>query len=432
MTWATGIRQKARQKRQDLGLGPEYLATADQILVALEAATQITRWPVPAGDPLLGGGQAVLNVPMEAIFQDSSRPEASQRFDAAHEYAHVFLHGGSCHCAAEDLTGDSLTEPAAVGADRVEGYSPRQRRETEANTYAAELLLPDTLLRHLFFEDGLSAEKVAEATGLALPLVLAQMTETLLLPPSTALPQPIVSPAALAVELDASQRAAAEIACGPFLLGAGPGTGKTKTLVGRCRHLVAAGVPAEKILCLTFSRDAAQEMRERLGQAGVGSDNAGPWVGTFHSLGLDLLRRFSDRLGLPPDVRLLGTLDAVTLLENNLSRLRLEVLDNLYNPIVHLKGILKQISRAKDELCPPARYQELCQAMRWRADQAAAELATRPGKTLKKEQEAVDKALVQAAKAEEISRCFATYEQLMAEHGYLDFGDLICRAVHLL
>ena len=257
MTWTTAIRQKAWQKRQDLGYAPEHLATADQILASLEASTGVTRWPVPAGDALLGGALAVLNVPMEAVFLDSSRPLPAQRFDAAHEYAHVFLHGDTCHCAAQHLGEGSLTEPAPVGAERVEGYSPRQRRESEANMYAAELLLPDALLRRLFFEEGLSADQIAEAVGLAPSLVIAQMTEVLLLPPLTSPLNTPPSPAVKAVTLDRFQQAAAEFPSGPLLLGAGPGTGKTKTLIARCQYLIGKGVPPENILCLTFSRDAA-------------------------------------------------------------------------------------------------------------------------------------------------------------------------------
>lgn len=426
------IRQKARQKRAELGFLLTDAVPSSKILEALEAATGIARWPVPAGDALLSGAQAVLNIPMEAIFQDSSRPEQAQRFDAAHEYAHVFLHRGSCHCAPEDMGTDNFTAPAAVGADKVEGYSPRQRREREANVYAAELLMPDALLRRLFFDECLPADQIAERLGLASSLVLAQMMEVLLLPPIAASRADTPPPGTQAVTLDPFQRAAAEIVSGPLLLGAGPGTGKTKTLVGRCQYLVSRNVPPEKILCLTFSRDAAQEMRERLLQAGVGSEGAGPWVGTFHSLGLDILKRFGERIGLTADVRLLGTLDAMTLLENNLPALALEVLDNLYDPAMYLKGILQQISRAKDELCTPLQYERLCQAMRANAVQAAADFASQPGKKLKRDQEIVDKALTQANKAAEISRCYAIYDELMAAQGYLDFGDLVSRSVHLL
>ncbi|MDQ2798633.1 MAG: UvrD-helicase domain-containing protein, partial [Armatimonadota bacterium] len=369
---------------------------------------------------------------MEAIFQDSQRPAQARRFDAAHEYAHFFLHDGFCRCTIEDLHTENLTEPAPVGADRVEEHRPRSRRESEANVYAAELLLPDALLRRLFFEEGQSADQIAEAVGLVPALALAQMTAVLLLPPLATAAEAEPTPAAQAVTLDPFQCAAAEFPAGPLLLGAGPGTGKTKTLVGRCQFLIRENVPPEKILCLTFSRDAAQEMEERLAQAGVGSGDAKPWVGTFHSFGMELLKRYGERIGLKGEARLLGPLDAVTLLENNLARLELDVLDNLYNPALHLKGILKQISRAKDELVTPEQYQHLCQAMQAEADRAAAAFAARPGKKTAKDQEVVDKAVRQAAKAAEISRGYAVYETLLAEQGFLDFGDLIYRSVQLL
>ena len=57
----------------------------------------------------------------------------------------------------------------------------------------------------------------------------------------------------------------------------------------------------------------------------------------------------------------LDRLDAVTLLENHLAELNLKFLDNLYDPAMHLGGILGQIGRAKDELCPPERYAALCE-----------------------------------------------------------------------
>ena len=162
------------------------------------------------------------------------------------------------------------------------------------------------------------------------------------------------------------------------------------------------------------------------------TSDAGPWIGTFHSFGLHILRRYGERLGLPAEIRLLDTLDAVTLLENHLPSLQLDLLDNLYNPAVHLGGILKQISRAKDELCPPERYGELCQAMQIQAEQFAAEIAARPGKTLKKDTDAAARALEQAAKAREVAHCYGIYETLLSEAGFLDFADLISRSVGLL
>jgi DNA helicase II / ATP-dependent DNA helicase PcrA len=105
--------------------------------------------------------------------------------------------------------------------------------------------------------------------------------------------------------LDADQRAAAT-AAGPLLIIAGPGTGKTRTLTHRIAHQITElGRPARQFLAITFTRRAAQEMRDRL--AGL-CPFPGPFPGagaevtvtTFHGLGLRILREHHDAAGLPP------------------------------------------------------------------------------------------------------------------------------------
>lgn len=84
--------------------------------------------------------------------------------------------------------------------------------------------------------------------------------------------------------LNAAQTQAATTVDGPVAIIAGPGTGKTKTLVERVRHMLAHGVTPHKILALTFTKKAASEMRARLGDDRV-------YVATFHALCFDLLRQ---------------------------------------------------------------------------------------------------------------------------------------------
>src|SRR6187431_1724719 len=117
--------------------------------------------------------------------------------------------------------------------------------------------------------------------------------------------------AAVLDELNPAQRAAATYggadAAGPLLIIAGAGTGKTNTLAHRVAHLVMSGAAPEKILLLTFSRRAAQEMIRRAsrvlenrGQTPVSREKPGSvpgfagrltWAGTFHSVANRLLRR---------------------------------------------------------------------------------------------------------------------------------------------
>jgi DNA helicase-2/ATP-dependent DNA helicase PcrA len=118
--------------------------------------------------------------------------------------------------------------------------------------------------------------------------------------------------AAALATLNEAQRAAVEHGVGaaladarPLLVIAGAGSGKTSTLAHRVAHLVAQGVDPQRILLLTFSRRAAQEMSRRAGQVaaqvlGLRSDAAPslPWAGTFHGIGARLLREYATHIGL--------------------------------------------------------------------------------------------------------------------------------------
>ncbi len=110
---------------------------------------------------------------------------------------------------------------------------------------------------------------------------------------------------------------------GPLLVIAGAGTGKTMTLAHRVAHLVIEGIDPERILLLTFTRRAAQEMTRRV-ESIVRATAAGtsrlprgglPWAGTFHSIGNRLLRRYAHNLGLDPGFSVLDRGDAADMLD---------------------------------------------------------------------------------------------------------------------
>ena len=97
--------------------------------------------------------------------------------------------------------------------------------------------------------------------------------------------------------LDEDQRAAVCAPGGPVVVVAGPGAGKTRTLVHRIRFLLARGVPPESITAVTFTHRAADEMRARLAGAAEGAERV--WIGTFHRFCLELLTTAEGR---PPIV----------------------------------------------------------------------------------------------------------------------------------
>ncbi|MEK6208912.1 MAG: ATP-dependent helicase [Pseudomonadota bacterium] len=140
--------------------------------------------------------------------------------------------------------------------------------------------------------------------------------------------------------LNSAQRAAARFGARdesggfraePLLIIAGAGTGKTNTLAHRVAHLILEGVSPERILLLTFTRRAAQEMTRRAQRvvAAVLAEKAGaegrgavadvavklPWSGTFHSIANRLIRRHAARVGLDPNFSVLDRGDAADLMD---------------------------------------------------------------------------------------------------------------------
>jgi DNA helicase-2/ATP-dependent DNA helicase PcrA len=112
--------------------------------------------------------------------------------------------------------------------------------------------------------------------------------------------------------LNAAQAAAASHGDGPLLIVAGAGSGKTRTLVHRVAALVDRGVPPERILLLTFTRRAAQEMLDRAERlAGAARRVQG---GTFHGTAHRILRRYGPAAGLPRDFSIMDAADAADLM----------------------------------------------------------------------------------------------------------------------
>jgi DNA helicase-2/ATP-dependent DNA helicase PcrA len=116
--------------------------------------------------------------------------------------------------------------------------------------------------------------------------------------------------------LNPEQREAVETLDGPVLVLAGAGTGKTRVLTTRIAHILATGraFPSQ-ILSVTFTNKAAREMKERVGVLVGGAVEGMPWLGTFHSIGVKILRRHAELVGLRSDFSILDTDDVVRLVK---------------------------------------------------------------------------------------------------------------------
>lgn len=389
-----GVRAAALKLRADAEVTEDMRAPE----AARNAAKRrgLTIRELPAGDGELQGAIGLFDRRYKLILIQERLDEAFEAEVIAHEVGHEVLHDG-----AEAGFFQRREENGGDPSQRIETYGIKERREAQANAFAREYLLPRPLAKKLFFA-GECASDIAKRLGIALDTVLQQLADGILLPDLP--PGPEERAPGTADPLNPAQARAAAHRGSPFLLGAGPGTGKTKTLVGRIAGLLAEGAAPEGLLALTFSKKAAQELAQRVHDL-AGQDAVNIRTETFHSFGLDTVRKHYKLFDLPEDPRVVDTSEAIAMMEEALPALDLVHYLNLFEPALALRDILRAISRAKDELCSPGRYAELAATMR-----AA---ATNPEE------------VVAAEKAAEVATVYRHYEAQLRAMKALDYGDLI-------
>jgi DNA helicase-2/ATP-dependent DNA helicase PcrA len=166
------------------------------------------------------------------------------------------------------------------------------------------------------------------AFGAALSLSQRAMAQTAMSPRGTAYLD----------GLNSAQREAVEAMDGPVLMLAGAGTGKTKALTCRIAHILTTGRSRpDQILAVTFTNKAAREMRLRIGGLLGEAVEGMPWLGTFHSVCVKLLRRHAELAGLKSNFTILDTDDQVRLLKQLIVA---EGIDEKRWPARQLAGII--------------------------------------------------------------------------------------------
>ncbi len=156
--------------------------------------------------------------------------------------------------------------------------------------------------------------------------------------------------------LNPPQRAAVEHGGGPLLVLAGAGSGKTRVITYRIAHLLALGIPADAIAALTFTNKAAEEMRERVAHLlGDKKQAQKLTMGTFHALGLQMLRAERKTLGYPKGFAVYDTSDQMGVVREALRSLKDFSRDGERRWDV--KAILSRISLAKNGFVAPEDYQ---------------------------------------------------------------------------
>ena len=191
--------------------------------------------------------------------------------------------------------------------------------------------------------------------------------------------------------LNDQQREAVLYTDGPELVIAGAGSGKTRVLTYKIAHLLQMGYPPYRLLALTFTNKAANEMKERIA-ALVGTETAQRlWAGTFHSIFSRILRANADRIGYRHDFTIYDASDSLSLIKSIIRELQLD--DKTYKPTT----VQTIISQAKNDLTDPQAYARNRERVEW---------DTRSKRPL-------------------IHKIYQRYQQRCSVSGVMDFDDLL-------
>jgi len=202
---------------------------------------------------------------------------------------------------------------------------------------------------------------------------------------------------------------------GPLLIIAGAGTGKTTVITQRIAHLILdKKVGPDRILALTFTEKSAAEMEGRVDKA-LPYGYVDLWISTFHAFCEKILRMYGHEIGLPTDFKLLTQTDQWLLIRQNLDRFDLKYYKPRGNPTKFIHELLSHFSRAKDEEISVEEYREY-------ANTRISELNAESDEVAKED----------ATKALEVASAYETYQNLLLENSYLDFGDLISYTLNLV
>ena len=198
-------------------------------------------------------------------------------------------------------------------------------------------------------------------------------------------------------QLNEAQREAVTCTEGASLIVAGAGSGKTRVLTYRIAYLLQQGVPASRIMALTFTNKAAREMKERI-QKLVGEEARYLMMGTFHSVCVRLIRPYADLLGFTRDFSIYDTPDQKSVIKGICKERGLD--EKIYKPT----AVLARISMAKNNGIAPDTYGMNQQLLREDRE----------------------------ARMYELSTVYALYQARLKAANAMDFDDLLINMIRLM
>ncbi len=222
--------------------------------------------------------------------------------------------------------------------------------------------------------------------------------------------------------LNEEQNAAVEYVNGPQVIVAGPGSGKTRVIISKVEHLVSQlHIDPTRILAITFSTKAADEMADRLAEAFPCRSHEFS-IHTFHALCWTIVQEFAAEAGFRQGVQVLDKTAAWVLVRRHIEEFGLRHYLPNSDPFKYIFDLLGHVSRAKDEGISPQDY-EIYVRKHGEQYEAAKESLT--------PEEAAEQ-LIEVEKREELARFYTRYQDILQAENCIDFGDQIMMAFRLL
>ncbi len=238
---------------------------------------------------------------------------------------------------------------------------------------------------------------------------------------------------------------------GPLLIVAGPGTGKTRTITEKIRHLISEkDVDPQSVLALTFTEKAAEEMLHRV-DAVMPLGYEEPWLSTFHSFCDRILRESGMEIGLDPDFEIMTGTEQWLFLREHIFELGLDYYLPLGNPSKFISALLNLFSRAQDENVSVNEFKEFVATRHSELDSESDEGFRQTLKQVQGDDPSLRNAErgqrnvdggppaggAGAAEKEEIEKlqelagAYKKYQELKIQESKMDFGDLIFWTIKL-
>jgi DNA helicase II / ATP-dependent DNA helicase PcrA len=401
--------QRARELRAEIGAEREELF--ERIKSYLLTEHRIRVRGVPAHE--IDGNEAELSIP-EGLLSYDERLDTNpikRLLAIAHELGHLALH----HKRLTDpISKVDLLLPSiylGTGAPALARYNRLAREEIEADAFAKEFICSGSEVLEEWLRDvSVTSKTLAVARELPEDFIRVQLVEGLCEGAQANVSEE-ESELRSMVD-DETQVKAAKHTGTPALVNAGPGTGKTATLVMRIEFLLREkNVPPKNMLVLTFSNEAADELRGRIEDEFDAETAAEMEITTFHSFGYEFLLMHGHRIGIDTDaMTVLDEARQEELLTRLLGKVECDSIIDLKHPEETARYALRQISHLKEQRVSPDKLEQAIN--QWSADEP--------------EQKAAQ------AKATALLDLFREYEKAKKELDAVDFADLIMLPLELL